>query len=81
MLKCMVWKEDNRRLCGVTSPQKCRPPHIRDKTMDHQDCISMAGQDIFGVSHVVVSDSPHKWFTKLHGECNNALKKATSPRN
>ena len=40
----------------------------------------MAGQDSFGGSHVVPSDSPHKWFTKLHTECNNALIKATGPR-
>ena len=48
--------------------------------MDHQQCMSIAGQDIFGGSHVGLSDSPHKWFTKLHKECNNALIKATSPR-
>ena len=42
--------------------------------------MSMAGQDIIGGSHVVVSDSPHKWFTKPHTECDNALMKATGPR-
>ena len=80
MLQCMLWKEHNHGQCSVTSPSRCRPPHIQGTTMDHQECMSMAGRDIFGGSHVVQSDSPHKLFTKLHTECNNALIKATGPR-
>ena len=81
MSKCMLWKEHNHRRCRVTLTQRCRLPHIQGRTVDHQECMSMAGQDVFGGSHVALSDSPHKWFTKLHTECNNALMKATGPRN
>ena len=60
MLKCMLWKEHNHRGCRVTSPHRCHQPQIQCRTMDHQECMSMAAQDIFGSSHIVPSDSPQK---------------------
>ena len=60
MLKCMLWKEHNHRRCWVTSPERCHMPHIQGRTMDHHECMAMAGKDIFGGSHVIPSDSPHK---------------------